>query len=90
MYDIAKRCVAEAPITVGIHPGHDIDGIRCVEPISDILSIHPYWTCDTPPLEKTPYETFLDRYLEFAESVGKCPSINYLDKFSSVWYLLLA
>jgi hypothetical protein len=71
MYNTAKQCRAQAPITVGIHMGHGLEGIRQVEPISDILSIHPYWTWDSPPMKKAPYEKLLDEYTEFASSVGK-------------------
>ncbi len=71
MHGIAKRCGAQAPITVGIHPGHGADGIRQVEPISDILSIHPYWTCDSPPHPRDAYERLLDEYVQFAASVRK-------------------
>ena len=70
-YGIAKRCGAQAPITVGIHPGHGRDGIRQIEPISDILSIHPYWTCDSPVHGKDAYEKSLDDYVQFASGVGK-------------------
>jgi cellulase (glycosyl hydrolase family 5) len=70
-YGIAKRCGAEAPITVGIHSCHGLDGIRQIEPISDILSIHPYWTCDSPPHEKDAYEKLLDDYVQFAADTGK-------------------
>ena len=70
-YDIAKRCGARAPITVGIHAAQRMDGIRQIEPISDILSIHPYWTGDNPPQEKADYEKLLDDYTEFADVTGK-------------------
>ncbi len=71
MHGIAKRCGARAPITVGIHAVHGLDGIQQIEPISDILSIHPYWTCDSPVHEKDAYEKSLDDYVRFARSVGK-------------------
>jgi len=71
LYRIAKRCGARAPVTVGIHPGHGLDGIRQIEPISDILSIHPYWTCDSPVHDKGAYEKSLDDYVRFAASAGK-------------------
>ncbi len=70
-YGIAKKCGSEAPITVGIHPRHGLDGIRQIEPISDILSIHPYWTCDSPPHDKDAYEKLLDEYVQFAAASGK-------------------
>ena len=52
-------------------PLHGLDGIRQIEPISDILSIHPYWTCDSPVHAKDAYEKSLDDYVAFAGSVGK-------------------
>jgi len=70
-YRIGTRCGVKAPITVGIHPGHGIEGIRQIEPISDILSIHPYWTLDSPPHDKGAYEKLLDDYVRFAERAGK-------------------
>ena len=71
MYGIAKRCGAQAPITVGIHTGHGLDGIRQNEPISDILSIHPYWTCDSPAHNTGAFEKPLDDYVQFAADTGK-------------------
>ena len=71
LYAGCKRLGAVAPITVGIHPGHGREGIAQVEPISDILSIHPYWTADSPPHLKADYERSLDSYVDFAASVRK-------------------
>lgn len=70
-YAAGKRLGVQAPITVGIHPGHGIEGIRQIEPISDILSIHPYWTCDSPMHDKAAYEKLLDDYAAFASSINK-------------------
>lgn len=70
-YAAGKRLGVQAPITVGIHPGHGIEGIRQIEPIADILSIHPYWTCDSPPHDKAAYEKSLDDYVAFAAGVKK-------------------
>ncbi|MCY3021922.1 MAG: hypothetical protein NTW87_23165 [Planctomycetota bacterium] len=71
LYQAAKRLGVAAPITVGIHPGHGMDGIRQVEPISDVLSIHPYWTCDSPSHDKAAYEKLLDGYVQFSQSLKK-------------------
>ncbi len=71
IYNTCKRLSAEAPITVGIHPGHRLRGIQQIEPISDILSIHPYWTADSPPHKKSAYEKLLDEYVAFADEVKK-------------------
>lgn len=71
LYRKCKDMGTQAPITVGIHSGHEMDGIRQIEPISDILSIHPYWTDDSPPHTKDDYERLLDQYVEFSEKVNK-------------------
>ena len=70
-YNACKQLGAEAPITVGIHPGHGREGIRQIEPISDFLSIHPYWTADSPPHDKSDYEKQLDEYVAFSKEVKK-------------------
>ena len=72
-YDTCKRLGAVAPITVGIHANHGVDGIRQVEPISDVLSIHPYWP-DKPPnriSDKSIFEQRLDDYAAFAADTDK-------------------
>jgi len=71
LYKACKDLAAEAPITVGIHCGHGQKGIRQIEPICDILSIHPYYTLDSPPHDRADYEALLDTYVEFAGKVGK-------------------
>jgi len=71
LYKACKRLGAQAPITVGIHPGHGLAGIQQIEPLSDILSIHPYWTADSPLHDKRAYERSLDDYVAFATRVGK-------------------
>lgn len=71
LYQASKELGAQAPITVGIHMLHGQKGIAQIEPISDILSIHPYWTADSPPHEKSAYECLLDEYVQFARQVGK-------------------
>ncbi|MGD0093657.1 MAG: hypothetical protein ABSE73_27420 [Planctomycetota bacterium] len=70
--DVHRRCKklgAKAPITVGIHPGHGRKGIEQIEPLSDLLSIHPYWT--GPKHDKAAYERLLDEYVDFAGKVQK-------------------
>lgn len=71
LYLRCKELGTEAPITVGIHPGHKRKGIEQIEPISDILSIHPYWTADSPRHSKEDFEELLDEYAAFAHSAGK-------------------
>ncbi|NLV74607.1 MAG: cellulase family glycosylhydrolase [Chloroflexi bacterium] len=70
----AKRCRelgAEAPITIGIHPGHGRAGLEQVEPLCDVLSIHPYWTRHSPEHPKEGYEALLDDYVDVAAKAGK-------------------
>lgn len=71
--DHCKRLGAQAPITVGIHPDHGRAGIEQIEPISDLLSIHPYWIPkpDKPDGGKAEYEKQLDDYVAFATQAGK-------------------
>lgn len=67
-HGIIKKCGALAPTTVGIHGGEGLYWMREVEPISDILSIHPYWTLAD---DKGAYAKYLDEYVGFAKEVGK-------------------
>lgn len=71
IYNTCKKLGAKSPITIGIHPGQGLKGIQQIEPISDILSIHPYWTADSPPHEKSVYEKLLDEYVSFANEIKK-------------------
>ena len=72
MYKACKHLGAKAPVTVGIHPGHGLKGIRQIEPISDILSIHPYWTeNEQTHQEKAAFEKSLDEYAGFAKETNK-------------------
>lgn len=71
LYRLCKQLGVTAPITVGIHALHGLPGLRQIEPISDILSIHPYWTGDSPPQPKATFEKLLDDYQAFANQVGK-------------------
>ncbi len=68
MHDRCKELGAVAPITVGIHPGVPLE---LVEPISDVLSIHPYFVHNRVNASKPDYEKGLDRDVAFARKVGK-------------------
>lgn len=70
-YNTCKQLGAQAPVTVGIvgiHHGQGREGNQQIEPISDILSIHPYWR---PPHDKTDHEKSLDECVAFAARVKK-------------------
>ncbi len=64
LYDIAKQSGVLAPITVGICGV----GLEEIEPISDVLTMHPYWI---PTADKGGYERGLDQRVQFAAKVGK-------------------
>ena len=68
LFDQCKRLGAKAPITVGIHPGVPLE---LVNPISDVLSIHPYWIHSAKNPEKAAYEKKLDDDAAFAKRVKK-------------------
>lgn len=68
--DRCKELGAEAPITVGIHPGVPLE---MVDAICDVLSIHPYWNHNDADAaaSKAAYERKLDEEAAFAERAGK-------------------
>lgn len=71
LYKTCKKLGAAAPITVGIHSRHQRQGIEQIEPISDILSIHPYWDPNVPGDNRADFEHLLDEYVAFASETGK-------------------
>lgn len=68
LYDQCKRLGASSPVTVGIHPGVPL---AMTEPISDVLSIHPYWVHSAKNANKAAYEKKLDEDVAFAQRVKK-------------------
>jgi hypothetical protein len=69
LHDLCKDLGAQAPLTVGIHPGVPLE---VVDPICDILSIHPYWVHNNPKAAiREDYEKSLDRDVTFALKAGK-------------------
>lgn len=68
LYDTCKASGVKAPITVGIHPGVPLE---LTEPVSDVLSIHPYWMHNDAGASKAAYETKLDADVAFANRAKK-------------------
>jgi hypothetical protein len=64
----SRKLGAEAPITVGIHPGVPLE---LVEPLCDLLSIHPYFMQNAPGADKAAFEAALDRDLAIAAKAKK-------------------
>lgn len=68
-YKTCKRVGASQPLTVGNYLGKTV--LRLTEPISDILSTHPYYIWNAPDADKSKYEASLDDVVVFAQSKGK-------------------
>jgi hypothetical protein len=68
-YKTCKRVGAVQPLTIGNYP--NITAITLTEPISDIISTHPYYAWNRPGADKAKYEASLDEVVAFAESKGK-------------------
>ena len=68
-----KRLGATQPLTIGTHP--DVTALSLVEPISDVLSFHPYymWNGDRQlhTSTKRGFEAYLDECLVLARRAGK-------------------
>lgn len=65
----AKACGAAAPFTVGSVPG--VDSIRMLEPLSDVITFHPYFAWNAWLSTPEQFEAALDDMLAFGKSVGK-------------------
>ncbi len=68
LYDKCKALGVKAPITVGIHPATPP---KMVNDMSDLLSIHPYFSHDAKHSREQAYEKQLDAEVAFAREVGK-------------------
>jgi hypothetical protein len=68
-YETCKRVGAAQPLTVGNCAG--VHYLELTEPISDLLSTHPYYIWNTPGADKGRYEASLDEMAAFAASAGK-------------------
>jgi hypothetical protein len=66
--DRCKTLGARAPITVGCHT---VMPLERIEPVCDLLSIHPYFFSNRLGCTREAYEKGLDRQVEFALKAGK-------------------
>ncbi len=72
MYKTIKELRVTAPVGVSIHPGHGRAGIERIEPISDILLIHPYCTDDQDNEKaKEKHYKHMDDYVDVREKTNK-------------------
>ncbi len=75
MHAAFKAADPQTPVGISVHNYLGLDGLRWVEPISDVLLIHPYFMCTSETLHDEQRRAKFDRhvaeYVEFAGSVGK-------------------
>ena len=72
MIKSCRRLGARAPIGVSLHPGHRKEGLQRIEPISDILLIHPYFIAEQDDRQaKESYVQLLDDYADVRDKTGK-------------------
>lgn len=72
IYNFCKRKIkVKSPLCVGLVPS--IEEVKLYEPISDIITTHPYWARNTDWSinNKNKIKEFLDQIVEFANLKGK-------------------
>lgn len=67
IHRLCKEAGATAPLTVGTYP--TLEQLRHWEPLSDVLTFHPYGMTSWHPPEL--FEPFLDQCVAFAKTAGK-------------------
>jgi hypothetical protein len=71
-YQVSKHLGATQPLTIGNYPS--LTALELTEPISDLLSTHPYYMWNRPedtPERRASFEASLDAYLDVANRTGK-------------------
>jgi len=68
-YIACKHRAAQAPIAVGACPA--LEQISLLEPISDVITFHPYFAWNEWVPERSMFADFVDQCTEFANSCGK-------------------
>ena len=68
-YETCKRLGTAQPLTVGNH--FIPKAVELTEPISDLISTHPYYIWCQPEADREAFERGLDRIAAFAQSKGK-------------------
>ena len=69
VYRACKDFGAKAPICVGSIP--EMESVQLLEPISDVLTFHPYYAWNAWMPKKEDFCRFLDEAVVFANRVGK-------------------
>jgi len=87
IYFKCKELGCKAPLTISTHQLEGLEGLKMVEPISDVLAIHPYFggdnrsegdknesgskSLDPLSITKERFERLLDDYVDFSKQCGK-------------------
>ena len=70
IYKICKEYECKSPICVGSVPA--MNSIKTLEPISDVITIHPYYAWNEPGWsDPSKFESLLDQVVDLANEVGK-------------------
>ena len=64
-----RNCNVTAPLTVGSAPS--MDSIRMLEPISDVITFHPYFAWNAGMTTPKQFEDAVDEMVTFGKSTGK-------------------
>ncbi len=67
--DRAKEIGVTAPMAVGATPA--MDAIRMLEPLSDVITFHPYFAWNAWVTTPQQFEAFVDEAVAFGKSAGK-------------------
>ena len=68
-HDTVKHLGAKQPTTVGNYP--KVEALRLTEPISDVLSFHPYWMWNSPEERPTSTKEGFVQYLEDCLAIAR-------------------
>ncbi|MDR1431974.1 MAG: glycoside hydrolase family 5 protein [Propionibacteriaceae bacterium] len=75
MRQAIKAADQVTPVCVSVHNYLGLDGLRWVDPISDVFSIHPYYMCSAENLydleRRARYDRHIADYADYARSAGK-------------------
>ena len=69
IYQASKKFGSKCKISVGSVP--NMESVKMLEPISDVITIHPYYAWNVWVKEKRVFKEFLDEAVHFADKVNK-------------------
>ena len=69
LYYFCKKFRTDAPLGIGVAPSDE--DIQAIEPVSDVITIHPYWARNAWVKDKDKFGKFLDKCVKFANKNRK-------------------